>query len=454
MRPGGRGRDVRVEAGPERPEPVAVGSRGGPVRVGVPARRVRAVARRDGRAAVTRGVGPAVALAAVEEHGTPEQRAIATRAVLAGGRLTLLLPEAPVGGSDLEGTAGYVEFAPAGPAPSGASLTARLVVRGAAEDSFLGAPEHGAQVLLDALRSGWPLFVSAGIGTADTVLREVVGAAGTAGARPLDSSLTRRAVTAAFLELLVVDCLVTTAVRALELAPAQATALSAVAGHLGPRLLREGAEGLVPVLGRHAHTAYGAFGAIRARLRGLAAPSRHGPGSLGVLTALPVRGEHHAAVLPEAVHAPDGPPAPPGVRPVTAPAAWFDPRLPAEGLSGPLGALVRLLAREASVVRAEFAGARASGSAPALRAAADRYALLHAAACCLGVARNAPPGFLADPAWLTAALARIARRLALPPAPVSRRWDDTVLQEALTRYRDGTTLDLYASPLSGAGRRP
>ncbi|MGW7237419.1 hypothetical protein [Streptomyces sp. NPDC054804] len=439
---------MRAEVRPEGPELVAVGPGGRPARLDIPARSVRAVARRDVRAALTRGVHPAVALAAVAVHGTPEQRAVATRAALAGSRLTLLLPGAPVGGSVLEGTSVYVEFVPAGAALADASLTARLVVRGAAEDSFLGAPGHGAQVLLDAMRFGWPLFVSVGIGTADTVLRAVVDAAGTAGVRPLGSSLTRRAVTAAFLDLLVVDCLVTTAVRALHLAPAQATALSAVAGHLGPRLLRDGSEGLVPVLGRHAHNAYGVFGTIRARLRELAAPSPHGAGGLGVLTALSAREEHRAAGLPEAVYAPGGPLSPPKARPVAAPPAWFAPRFPAEGLSGPLGALVRLLAREASVVRAEFAAMRASVSAPALRAAADRYALLHAAACCLGVARNVPPGFLADPAWLTAALARIAHRLALPLAPGTRPRDDTVLEEVLTRCRDDTALDLYATPLS------
>ncbi|MGW2964616.1 hypothetical protein ACWDGI_40030 [Streptomyces sp. NPDC001220] len=441
---------MRTQVRPEGPEPVAVGPGGRPARLDIPARSVRAVARRDVRAALTRGVGPAVVLAAVAVHGTPEQRAVATRAARAGRRLTLLLPGAPVGGSVLEGTSGYVEFVPAGPVLADASLTARLVVRGAAEDSFLGAPGHGAQVLLDAMRFGWPLFVSVGIGTADTVLRAVVDAAGTAGVRPLGSSLTRRAVTAAFLDLLVVDCLVTTAVRALQLAPAQATALSAVAGHLGPRLLRDGCEGLVPVLGRHAHNASGVFGSIRARLRELAAPSPHGAGGLGVLTALSAREEHRAAGLPEAVYAPGGP-LPPQARPVTAPPAWFAPRFPAEGRSGPLGALVRLLDREASVVRAELAATRASVSAPALRAAADRYALLHAAACCLGVARNAPPGFLADPAWLTAALARIAHRLALPPAPGTRPRDDTVLEEALTRCRDDRALDLYATPLSRTG---
>ncbi|MGW0832488.1 hypothetical protein [Streptomyces prunicolor] len=168
----------------------------------------------------------------------------------------------------------------------------------------------------------------------------------------------------------------TTAVRALHLAPAQATALSAVAGHLGPRLLRDGSEGLVPVRGRHAHNAYGVFGTVRARLRELAAPSPHGLGSLGVLAALSARGKHRAAGLPEAVHAPGGPLPPPMAQPVTATPAWFDPRFPSDGLSGPLGALVRLLAREASVVRTEFGAMRASVSAPALRAAADRYALL------------------------------------------------------------------------------
>ncbi|MCD7439426.1 hypothetical protein K4B79_14440 [Streptomyces lincolnensis] len=450
--PVARGRASETVLGAGRPsarlgrELVAVRSGGRMVRLDTPTLLVRAVGRRDVSLALAHAVS-ALACAAVDLHGTREQRTAAARTVLDGGRLALLLPDATPAAHRTDGPATATRLPPRGEEADAhvtftedmadGSLTAVMA------GTMLGPPGQGARVLLDALRFGWPLLVSVGVGAADAVLRGVVGAAGVAGVRSLGSSLARRAVTDACADLLVTDCLVTVAVRALHLAPEHTAFLSAAARHLGPRLLREGAEGLLPVLGPHAHSTHGEFGALHGRLRTLTAPTSYGPGGLDVLTALVTRPGRHAPPVPDGVHVPGGPLPPPVAVPVTA-TARPGLRLHAEDVSGPLGALVRLLAHEAALVRAEFRTGRAAGSAPVSRAAADRYALLHAAACCLGVARTADPDFLGTPHWLTAALSRVVRRLGLPLPQGTEESVDAVYEEALTRCRDGVALDLYA----------
>jgi hypothetical protein len=92
-----------------------------------------------------------------------------------------------------------------------------------------------------------------------------------------------------------------------------------------------------------------------------------------------------------------------------------------------------------------------------------------AAACCLGTwreqARTGTDAFLADPAWPSAVLHRLGRRLGLslpdlPPARPGARGgspisacEERVLAEALDRLHDRRSYDLYGSALARTSPR-
>jgi hypothetical protein len=83
-------------------------------------------------------------------------------------------------------------------------------------------------------------------------------------------------------------------------------------------------------------------------------------------------------------------------------------------------------------------------------ALADRYALLCAAAACLGVwrAQRGEDPFLADPAWLLCALARISGRLGLPAVRIPPSCSQRLLEEVFARFRGHRSYDLYNSSLA------
>jgi hypothetical protein len=85
-------------------------------------------------------------------------------------------------------------------------------------------------------------------------------------------------------------------------------------------------------------------------------------------------------------------------------------------------------------------------------AVAHRYAVVLAAAACLGIWYHNPghpSGFIRDDTWVIAALSRLARRLGRASASVP---PDTVTAELLDRYHDGRSFDLVGRRL--AGHRP
>ncbi len=84
-------------------------------------------------------------------------------------------------------------------------------------------------------------------------------------------------------------------------------------------------------------------------------------------------------------------------------------------------------------------------------ALADRYAFVCAAAACLGVWRDQLDGgdpFLADAAWVIAALVRIGRLLGLPVRPGPKDGDQRIVAEVFERYHEGLSYDLYRSVLA------
>lgn len=87
-------------------------------------------------------------------------------------------------------------------------------------------------------------------------------------------------------------------------------------------------------------------------------------------------------------------------------------------------------------------------------ALADRYTMVLAAAGCLGVWREqalaGTDTFLADPAWPSAVLHRLGRRLGLSLPDSVAACEQRVLAEALDRLHDHRSYDLYGSALARA----
>ncbi|MCF6525449.1 acyl-CoA dehydrogenase family protein [Streptomyces sp. JJ36] len=349
--------------------------------------------------------------------------------------------------------------------------------------AVVGEAGDGWSVTQRVLQVSRPLGPSMAVGCADTALRTVVAAAlaGGGGVRGLRSRFTRRAVAAAFADLLAADCLCLVATRALHLLPDRSSIWSAAARYLVLRLLQEGAGDLMAVLGTDSLREDAGYGTFHRHLRDLAAMP---PGQAGSAAALAVLLPQLPTLArrswtPEGPTAPDGLFLPGGALPPLVPArlklaAADDPVLAllAAGDAGDArdgadrpGTAVR---RVPAALAAELAALRASCrdlpelspaalANPRGYALAERYALLAAAAACLGVwraaARAPDGGFLARPAWLRAALGRIALRLGVPGAAAEAGPEEELLDEAVRRCREGRSLDLYATPLGAPARR-
>ncbi|MEV8594616.1 acyl-CoA dehydrogenase family protein [Streptomyces sp. NPDC052012] len=328
------------------------------------------------------------------------------------------------------------------------------------------------------IRGVIPSIVLAG---ADTALRTVAAFAARRradGRSSLDVQHVRDVLTGAFLDLLLIDCLALVSTRALHLLPKQLSAYAAAAAYLAPKLVAESMDEMSAVLGELTFAKEGAYGVFQKQLRDLPVTSLGHAGSAGrqvsILPQLPFFARHTWFMDPEA---------PPGLfrlhedlppLDLSAPAILGDgDRLAATLVAGSdlleetpvaggadngtLRFLARTLTAELGRLRKAFAEVpqndRTALSSPHSLALADRYTLVLAAAACLGVwreQRSAADGdpFLADPAWPSAALYRLCRRLGLPlpdrPVAAERR----VLDEALARLRGRRSYDLYGSPLA------
>ncbi|WP_329063447.1 hypothetical protein [Streptomyces sp. NBC_01429] len=255
------------------------------------------------------------------------------------------------------------------------AVTADAVTAGAAPTHVLPTGAVPPHVLpTDAVATGIDALAGA--------LRSVLVAArsGRAGVRPLTAPATGAALGAVVLDL------------ALLRAAARGAA-PWVADRLVPRLPLDSARCLATVLGPALHRADGPYGEYRRHLAVLAALPAPGPVPLDVL-----RAHRPALAVPGAGHGP---------------------------AHGPLGELLRDLSGELAEVRAECA-ALTPGD-PRVRAAAERHALLGAAACLLRDASEPvpvrslspllpelPPRVLsgcAGPEPLLGALGRVAARL-------------------------------------------
>ncbi|KOU44266.1 hypothetical protein [Streptomyces sp. WM6378] len=266
------------------------------------------------------------------------------------------------------------------------------------------------------------------VAAADTRLRTAVRAYQEHYA-PVDDLSAVGALAGSFADVLLADCVVGAATDALRAGTGR-RALTAVCGHLVPRLLREGAEEVIPLNARRrdgslARSAYdfsaaregealmAAAGPVGARLPQLLAEFQ--PGSTGRELRLLGREFRDFSGLPD------------GRDPV----------------GGSFREVIRMLNRELRGLerRRSYLGRPTPGGPdPAALAVADRLALLTAAACGLGRLRFT--GEDTDRAWLLLALTRVLRRLGHSTPRLPRGQVGLVLKELIVRDREALAYDL------------
>ncbi|MER5435307.1 acyl-CoA dehydrogenase [Streptomyces sp. NPDC002588] len=315
------------------------------------------------------------------------------------------------------------------------------------------------------------------IGLGDTALRATLRfrTHGPAPAgRRINERQVRTVVNGAFADLLTADCLALVATRALHLLPGECDVLAAAAKYLVPKLLSESMYSLSVVLGGAFHTEEGPSTLVRKHLRDLDTVSFGHVGSAVCQTVivpyLPLLAADaealEAARPPAGLFRPgDGVPGLSLDRPAHfggADGLWgYVSRALAEDsvgagteLAGAFRPYAVQLAEEMRDALREFAtlGPVGGGAVPDARGfpLSERYALVLAAAACVGVWRESGgSGFLADPAWLLSALDRILRRLGRPVPPLPAEVEARLFAEARLRADSRIGFDLYGAELAG-----
>ncbi|MFI0241441.1 acyl-CoA dehydrogenase [Streptomyces sp. NPDC016845] len=496
------------------------------------ARSLRSVFRRDGALGLGHGVTSFMAAVNVWTSGSPEQRRRLAGVLGRGGKAAVCFHEL-AHGNDLSrqefradpGTGGFllngrkevvnnadraealVLFARTGQGPGSRSHSLLLLdrphlpgarvrslpryptvgVRGcrlsgleftdcpAPADSTVGASGTGLETALRSFQVTRAALPSMALGTLDTQLRVTLRFAlhrKLYGTRVAELPHARGLLAGAFVDLLIADCLATTATRALHLLPEQCGPVAAATKYLVPQLLLGACADLSVVLGARHYLREGEFAIFQKHLRDLPVLSLGHAGSTTCLATLVP--QLHQLARRSWLLGEEAPPAlfRPG-EPV--PAMRYD-RLSigtggrdalgggvlasldavikeSGGPAGPLTALALVLREEFHDLATRCAALRPRErtvvSGPRSFQLAERYALLLAASSCAQVWLHSPDTalpFLRDPAWLTAALHRIAVRLGHAPRPLSQETDDLVFAELLVRHEANTSFDLDDRP--------
>ncbi|MGW2916279.1 acyl-CoA dehydrogenase family protein [Streptomyces angustmyceticus] len=345
-------------------------------------------------------------------------------------------------------------------------------------EALVGALGDGYELSLRSslvIRGLIPSIVLSG---ADTALRTVAHFATRRradGRSSLDVRHVRDVLTGAFLDLLLGDCLAAVATRALHLLPRQMSAYAAAAAYQAPKLLAESMDEMSAVLGKATFAEAGAYAMFQKQLRDLPVTSLGHAGSAGrqvsLLPQLPYFARNAWFADPEApaelFRIDDGLPpldlSQPALLgdgdPLAATLVACTDRLEGAADASRDGGTLRFLARaftsELADLRKAFTGVapddRKALASPHAFGLADRYSLVLTAAACLGVwheQRAGTDAFLADPAWATAALYRLGRRLGLPLPDRPAADEERVLAEVLARLHGRRSYDLYGSALA------
>jgi alkylation response protein AidB-like acyl-CoA dehydrogenase len=333
-------------------------------------------------------------------------------------------------------------------------------------ESVLGVEGHGIETALRSFQITRIALPGTAVGVVDTGLRVAMRFATERrlyGRTAADLPLVQASLTDAFVELLICDCLTTVAARAVHLLPGQTSVYAAAAKAFVPAVLRDAMYRLSLVLGAHFYVRDGRYAIFGKHLRDLPAHTfGHAGRAACQLTMLPqllmlgrrswLTGEPAPAALFQLAEA-----LPPlrydqlaltsSADPLAASLcagldAVADPAVRAA--CAPFVAALQELKVQVSALAPRDVGPAASPAAFALTA---RYAAVLAASACLNVWRHSGGGFLADPAWLLAALRRLAARIGQPVT-------DPVVDQALhaelgARFAQSRSFDLAAQPVAG-----
>ncbi|MER5548723.1 acyl-CoA dehydrogenase [Streptomyces sp. NPDC002589] len=342
--------------------------------------------------------------------------------------------------------------------------------------ALVGEEGKGVELALRAFQVTRSAIPGMALGAADTALRTVVGFA--QGRRlyrksVMDIPHARATLSTTFLDLLICDSLSLAATRAVHLLPEETSLYAAAVKYLVPKVLTDAMYDLSIVLGARFYVREGEFGIFQKHVRDLPVLSLGHAGSAAC----------QATIIPQLSRLAKrswfrDDPAPPSVFRLheDLPEVAFDKLTLAggrDGLSAALvtavddlpsgspeeraahGAALRLMDELRQIQEQSLKLApqdRTALASPATFALADRYAVLLAAASVIGVwqqARGTADEFLADPAWLAAALHRLGRRLGHPLPDLPPGCETRLHDEVLRRFGDRRSYDLYNAPLAG-----
>jgi alkylation response protein AidB-like acyl-CoA dehydrogenase len=314
------------------------------------------------------------------------------------------------------------------------------------EPQLVGDFNGGLELARTALAVTRTTLAGAVVGLLDTQLRTALESAQQCNRLPD----VRSALVGAFADLLVLDCLATVAGRALHLMPGRPACYLSAVDRLAVVLARDVITALDGVLGMEAHRRDAIFQKHRRDL--LAAPLVATGGARRRATLIPgLPGGEIERDSPDPATLFGIDEALPDLDFAGLAAARLSPgdplsELSAAGLPGALASYGDQLATGVRQVQARSKALpprdRTPLATPDAFALAGRYTLLVAAASCIGVWRHNQTGFIQDPAWLTAALHRLLRRLGDDPGAQPAEVDERVMAELLARHGDRRAFDL------------
>ena len=335
-------------------------------------------------------------------------------------------------------------------------------------NSLIGAPGTAVETALRSFQVTRCVTAGLGIGAVDAVLAAVLGFAqqrrlygGTVAQIPH----ARTVMADAFADLLVADAFATTAARLLHTAPRHGSRYAASVKYLVPMLLEDAARSLAVVLGARSYLRSGEYAIVGKHLRDLPVLSiGHAGGTACLITVLPQLtllgrlGEGTDTVPANTFHTTTlaeldvsdlcllGRGHDPLIGTLAAQLADLlhtsDP--PTRALANQLRDDLRALLDDARSLPADGCGVDA---APAAFRLAERYTLLAAAACCIGVWQAGRlPTTAPDSTWLRALLGRLALRLGRS-TPTDPDRDKALFGELTTRAAAGLDFCIDADPV-------
>lgn len=342
------------------------------------------------------------------------------------------------------------------------------------QDSVIGEPGAAMDAVMRAFQLTRAVIPGLAVGSLDTQLRTVLRFTrerSLYGAPAIDLPYVHTTLAAAFADLLVSDCLATTALRALHVLPGQASIYAAAAKYLSSNLLKAAATDLAAVLGARSYLREGPYAIVQKHLRDLPAvnfahannavcqavliPQLPALARRSWLSAPPPPAELFALHRPLpaldfqalALTARGEDPVCGVLSPDAGPTAGGDPTVAALR-----GLFVDELRRLQQACGSLGPRDRSLFASPTSYDLARRYSVVVAAGACIGIwganQGEASP-FMRSETWLTCALLRLAGQLGHDVEAAFARLAHELVAELIARQDDNRSLDLSAVRLAG-----